>query len=84
MRIHVGSIHVHLAAVVVNQISNFVDGVFVLASGGRESDHDGSQVILVFLSLDLQIFDVDAAIIHLHWDDCHAGETGARRVGAVS
>jgi hypothetical protein len=61
--IHVGAVHVDLAAELVDGVADVLDGVLVHAVGGGVRDHQGGQVVLVLLSLGLQLLDVHVTAV---------------------
>ena len=85
-RIHVGAVHIHAAAVLVNQFAQRFDLCFKHAMRAGVGDHDGSQVVTVLLALGFQIDHVHVALRiascdhHLHARHLRTGGIGA--VGA--
>lgn len=50
LSVHVGAVHVDLSSIFMDDVDHFSDSVLVLSSGRRESDHEGSEVLLMLLS----------------------------------
>lgn len=50
--VHIGTIQVHLAAVLVNKITHFSDMLLKHAKGGRVGEHHGCQTCLVLIRLE--------------------------------
>ena len=83
--VHVGAVHVDLAAVVVDDLADLGDALLVDAVGGRVGHHQGSQLVLVGLDLLLEVGAVDVALgVGPDGHDAHAGHHGGGGVGAVS
>ncbi len=82
--VHVGAVHVDLAAVVVDDAADFLDGFFEDAVGGGIGDHERGEFVSVGFGLGLEVGDVDVALLVAgDGDDLHAGHDGAGGVGAV-
>ena len=84
LRVHVGAVHINLAAVAVDCGANIFDGSFENTVRGRVGDHQGGEIGGVFFRFRLKIGDVDVAIrIAGDGDDLVAAHRGARGIGAV-
>ncbi|VUC29849.1 unnamed protein product [Clonostachys rosea] len=83
--VHVGAIHVDLAAVLVDDAADLLDLWLEDAKRAGVGDHDGGDVLGVLLALGLEVGDVEVARlgVALDGDDLHADHGGAGRVGAV-
>ena len=82
--IHVGAVHVHLAAVLVDDAADLPDGCLEHAVGGGVGHHQRGECLLVLLGLRGQVGDVDVAmLVAPHRHHLHPSHHGARRVGAV-
>ena len=82
--IHVGAVHVHLAAVGVNQLRHFEHRGFKHPVCGGVRDHEGTEVGAVRFGFGPEVVDVDVAVLvtsdHHH---LHARHHGTGRVGPV-
>lgn len=83
LSVHVGPVHVNLSSVFVYDFYHLRDGVFVFAVGGRESDHKGSQFMLVFFCFSSEVLHVHTAVDGIDHYNFHSGQSCAGRVGAV-
>ncbi|CAI6084484.1 unnamed protein product [Clonostachys chloroleuca] len=83
--VHVGAVHVDLAAVLVDDAADLLDLGLEDAKGAGVGDHDGGDVLGVLLALGLEVGDVEVARlgVALDGDDLHADHGGACGVGAV-
>ena len=61
LRVHVGAVHVHLAAVLVHDPADLPDRSLEDAVGGRVGDHERREGVAVGLGLRAQIVEVDVA-----------------------
>ena len=61
--VHVGAVHVNLAAVFVDDIADVFDARFEHAMRAGVGDHDGGEIFLVLFCLFLQVGHVDIAVI---------------------
>mmetsp|Transcript_26413 Transcript_26413/g.67196 ORF Transcript_26413/g.67196 Transcript_26413/m.67196 type:complete len:1036 (+) Transcript_26413:699-3806(+) len=85
LRVHVGAVHVHLAAVLVDDAADLVHPLLVHSVSGGVGDHERGKVLGVLLRLGTQLVDVDVAVrVGGHGHDLHARHDGGRGVGAVS
>ena len=70
--VQVGPVHVHLAAVAVNDVADLDDALFEDAVGGRVGHHECRQGVRMLLGLGFQVIDVDVPFVvagdhhHLH------------------
>ena len=84
LSIHVGTVHVNLAAVAVDDPADIADSAFEYPVGGRVGDHQAGEVCRVLDRTGFEIGDVDiSGIVTFHADDFHAGHDSGSRVGAV-
>ncbi len=84
LRVHVGAVHIDLAAVGVDDAGDLADAFLVDPMGARVSHHQTGQVILVQFGLFAQIRHVDIALlVAFHQHDLQAAHCGAGRIGAV-
>ena len=75
--VHVGTVHVDLSTVVVNNFHEGADAVLIDAVGRGIGDHEGSQVVLVLLGFGFGIVEVDVSVfIAFHHYHLHAGHSG--------
>lgn len=85
MSVHVSTVHIDLTTVVVDSLANFFHGTLEDTVGGRISDHNARQLLLVLLGLGLKIGNVDVTLlIAVNGDDLQADHHSTGRVGAVS
>ena len=83
--VHVGTVHIDLSAVVVDDLHKGTDAVLVDAVGRRIGDHEGGQVVLVLLGLGFGVLKVDVAVfVAFHHHHLHTGHGSRSGVGAVS
>ena len=84
LRVHVGAVHVDLAAVVMDNACDFDDAFFVNAMRRWISNHDTCQDVFELGSNRAQLFDVDVAVgvtaRNHYFKTCHDGRC---RVGTV-
>mmetsp|Transcript_2617 Transcript_2617/g.7893 ORF Transcript_2617/g.7893 Transcript_2617/m.7893 type:complete len:987 (-) Transcript_2617:315-3275(-) len=82
--VHIGAIHVHLTAVLVDDPADLVGAILVDTMGGRVRDHEGCQVVLMLYGLGANLLDVDVALgVDADRDNLHACHDGGGRVGSV-
>ena len=82
--VHVGAVHVDLAAVFVDDAAELGHAAFVHAVGGGIGDHEGGEVVAVLLGLGLEVGGIDVALlIAFHGHHGEAGHGGGGGVGAV-
>ena len=82
--IHVGAIHVDLAAVLVDELADVADAGFENAVGGRVGDHQRGEIRRVLDGFLGEIIHIDVArFVAFHADHFHADHHGGCRVGAV-
>mmetsp|Transcript_69105 Transcript_69105/g.205648 ORF Transcript_69105/g.205648 Transcript_69105/m.205648 type:complete len:393 (-) Transcript_69105:2027-3205(-) len=80
--IHVGPVHVNLATIVMDYLANLLDVVLEEGTCGRVRDHEGRQVILVFLAHLLEFPEVHAPRV-INPFDLHVAHGRGGGVGAV-
>jgi hypothetical protein len=84
LRVHVGAVHVDLAAVLVDERADLADALLEDAVRARVGDHQRRQPRGVLLRLGAEVGHVHVAVaVAGDHDDLHAGHHRARRVGAV-
>ena len=84
LRVEVGAVEVHLAAVAVDDGAEFADVALEDAVRRGVGDHDGGEAVGVFFGFEDEVGDVDVAVfVAGDDDDFHAGERRRCRVGAV-
>ena len=82
--VEVGAVHVHLAAVGMDDGADLANRFLEHAVRRRVGDHQAGEVVLVFLSLGLEVGDIDVAVVvAIDDDDLHVAHLGGGRVGAV-
>ena len=83
--VHVGSVHVHLAAVVVDNLASLLDTGFVNTEGTGVCNHDGRELVLVLLALGFEIREVQVTGLGVAFDrdDAHSRHRSASRVRSV-
>ena len=82
--VHVRTVHIHLAAVLMHDLADVADAFFVHAVGGRIGNHQRAQVVFVLGSFGFQILDIDVAFfVGFHHHHFHAQHIGRSRVGTV-
>ena len=85
LRVHVGAVHVDLAAVLVDDLADFLDGFLEDAVGGGVGDHQRGEV----LARARRPWRLRSArsmlplVVAGDGDDLEAGDDGAGGVGAV-
>src|SRR5215831_11029138 len=62
LSVHVGTVHVDLTAMGVNDVADFANGCFKNSMGRRVSDHQSCEIILVDLSFHPQISQIDVTV----------------------
>ena len=83
--IEVRPIHVHLTAIFVDDVANFLDRRFENTVRRRIGHHQRSEVVPVLLGLGPEVAHIDVAlVVRLNHHHLHPGHYGARRVGTVS
>mmetsp|Transcript_20295 Transcript_20295/g.51765 ORF Transcript_20295/g.51765 Transcript_20295/m.51765 type:complete len:551 (-) Transcript_20295:115-1767(-) len=82
LRVHVSTIHVDLAAVVVHDLADLLDVVLEEGTRGRVRHHEGREVVLVLLAHLPEFLDVHALGI-VDPLDLHVAHGRRSRVGAV-
>ena len=74
LSVQIGTIQIHLTAVVVDDLASILDTGLEDAEGRGVGDHESGKVILVLLRLLLQVFQVEATVVEsLDRDDLQAG-----------
>ena len=83
--VHVGAVHVDLAAVVVDLLADVDDIRFEHTESAWVGNHNGCQLIFVLLALGLEIghVKVSGLGVALDDDDTHTGHCGGSRVRTV-
>jgi len=82
--VHVGAVHIHKPAVVVNDPAGFLNAFLEHAVRRGVSDHERGEVCGVGGGLGAQVAEVDVALVVAgHGNDAQARQRGAGRVGAV-
>ena len=82
--IHVGTVHVDLATIFVDDLANLDDGFLEYTVGGRIGDHKGGKTVTVFRCLRFQVFDINVAgFVTFDNDNPHARHNCAGRIGAM-
>jgi hypothetical protein len=85
LRVHVGAVHVDLAAVRVDHLADLADLLLEHAVGGQIGDHQRGEVGRVLLGLGLEVGQVHVAFgvafdhHHVHADHLRRGRVGAVR-----
>ena len=83
--IHIGTVHIDLPAMRVNDLADSPHTRLKYAMGGWIGDHEGSQPVPVFGRLHLEICEIDVAIaVAGHRDDHHARHRCTGGVRAMS
>ena len=83
-RVHVRAVHVHLPAVLVDDVADLDDRFLEHAVRRRIRHHQRGEIVLVLLGLRAQVGDVDvSARVGLHDHDLHPRHHRARRVRPV-
>ncbi len=82
--VEVRAVHVHLAAVGVDDLADFPDAGLEDAVGRGIGDHEAAEIIRVFGGLGAEVGEIDVAVLVAgDGDDGEAGHDGAGGVGAV-
>lgn len=86
LSVHVGTVHVDLATVLVDELANLANLGLEDTVGARVGNHDGTEVISVFLALGLEISEIEvtSGSVTLDRDDAHASHSSRGGVGSVS
>lgn len=74
LRVHVSAVHVHLSAVMVNDVARLLNSFFEDAARRRVGDHKCAKVVLVLFCLRLQVCEVDKPGLHFNWFRYHASD----------
>ena len=84
LRVHVGAVHVNLAAVGVDRGADVLDARLEHAVRGRVGDHQRGEMLAVRGGLGVQVGDIDVAVgVTGDGHDLEAAHGGAGGVGAV-
>jgi hypothetical protein len=84
LRVHVGAVHVHLPAMLVDDGADVTDVVFEHAVRGRVGDHQARQLVPMVSGLLLQIGEIDVTVCGSgDHDDAHSCHRRAGRIGPV-
>ncbi len=84
LRVHVGAVHVHLSAVVMDDGADVLNALLENPVGGRIGDHQRREPTVVLCGFRAQILDVDASLFRAgHDHHAHPGHHRARRIRAV-
>ena len=82
--VHVGAVHVDLAAVHVDDFADFDDGLLEDTVGAWVGDHERGEAVAVLIGLGAQVVEVDVAVfVAADDDDFHAGHDGAGGICTV-
>src|SRR5690606_20692140 len=83
--VHVGTVHIDLTAVLVDDITNLTNTFLKYAAGGRISHHQTGQGAGVFRSFSSKICNVNVSLFVAH-DQCDlvSSHDSRSRVGSVS
>ncbi|GKT96520.1 hypothetical protein Ct61P_14370 [Colletotrichum tofieldiae] len=83
--VHVGAVHVDLAAVLVNKVAGLLDARLKDSVSARIGDHKGAKLVGVLLAFGLQVLNVQVTglLVAFDGDNAHAGHGGRSRVGTV-
>mmetsp|Transcript_2883 Transcript_2883/g.7059 ORF Transcript_2883/g.7059 Transcript_2883/m.7059 type:complete len:500 (+) Transcript_2883:901-2400(+) len=82
--VHVGTVHVHKAAVLVDDVNHLPNAKLEHSVGGGVCDHEGGEVVLVLLRSGPQRRDVNVAQrVARHHDNLQPKHGRTGRVGAV-
>ena len=83
--IHVGAVHVHLAAIGMDDVAEFLDCLFIYPVRGGVRDHDAGEIVLMGFRLGFQVCHVDVASFVAfdghHLEAGHGGGCGICSVG---
>ena len=73
--IHIRTIHVHLSAMFVNYIRDFLYCFFIDPISTRISDHDTGKLLAVLRSFCFQVFHINISVLqcfyHHYFHSCH-------------
>ena len=84
LRIHVGSVHINLSAVVVHDFDDLADPALEHAVRRRIGHHDAREFAGVRLGFRFEVFHIDIApFVASHRHGTHARHRGRSRVSAV-
>ena len=84
LSVHVGTVHVNLATMMVNRGADILDRGFEYPVGGRVGDHKRGQIGGVQLGLCIEISHVDITfLIASNRHDFQSAHGGTRRIGAM-
>ena len=83
-RVHVGAVHIHAAAVAVNELAELLDFGLEHAVRARVGDHHRGEPVRILFALRLQLGEVDVApFVAARDHHLHARHLSARRIRAV-
>ena len=81
LRVHVGAVHVNLAAVRVHDLANLADSRFKNAMCARIRHHERGQIARVLVCLRAQVGKIDISIFETRYrNDFESGHDRARRI----
>ena len=82
--VHIGAVHIHLAAVFMDDAADVADAFFIHAVGGRVGNHQRAQRIFILFGLGFQVGNIHVAVlVGIHDHNLHTGHVGGGGVGAV-
>jgi hypothetical protein len=83
-RVHIRAIHIHLAAMIVDDFADFTHRFFIDAVCRWVGDHQGREVLGVLFGFGSQVIDINITVV-VGGDDnhFHSSHGGAGRVGAM-
>lgn len=83
--IHIGSVHIDLSSVLVDDLDSLLDSFFVNSESRRVGDHESAQLILVLLGFLSEVSQVNFSgfLIRLHCDYAKSDEVCAGWVSSV-
>src|SRR4051812_42030425 len=61
--IHVGAVHVDLAAVLVNELTDFPDVFFEDAVGAGVGNHEAGEILFMLARFALEVIEVDVSAV---------------------
>ena len=84
LRVHVGAVHVHLAAMLVDDGADLADFFLEHTVRRRIRDHQRRELVAMLQRLGAEIGEVDVAVrVARRHDDLETGHGRAGRIGAV-
>mmetsp|Transcript_11444 Transcript_11444/g.22872 ORF Transcript_11444/g.22872 Transcript_11444/m.22872 type:complete len:234 (-) Transcript_11444:1785-2486(-) len=83
--IHVGTIHVDLTTILMDNVADLIDSIFIYTMCRWICNHEGCQVVLVLFCLLTHFANVDISLlVNSNWHNLHSSHDGRGWVGSMS